>query len=208
MPTRYWISWKKLNIILIVGPPAVGKMAVGLEIAKKTGYKMLHNHGTIELIIPIFEYGSPKFDVLNNEFRQRIFEEVATSDLLGFIFTYVSSFDLDVEKEHMEGITKTFKEQGHNVYYVELYASLSIRLERNKHPLRLDAKPSKRDIELSAERLTKMDKKYVMNSTEEYPFFFQDNYLKIDTTYLSEGETAEKVMSTFGFTTQTNENLL
>ena len=93
-----------MNLILVVGPPAVGKMAVGLEIAKKTGYKLLHNHGTIELLIPIFEFGTPKFDLLNNEFRQRIFEEVATSDLLGFIFTYVSAFNFDEEKINMEKI--------------------------------------------------------------------------------------------------------
>lgn len=194
-----------MNLIMVVGPPAVGKMAVGLEIAQITGYKMLHNHGTIELLIPIFEYGTPKFNVLNNEFRQRIFEEVATSDLRGFIFTYVSSFDLDIEKTHMEGITKTFEKQGHIVYYVELYAPLSIRFERNKHPLRLDAKHSKRDIVQSAERLAKMDKKYVMNSTEDYPFFFQDNYLKIDTTSLSAEKTAKVVLSTFGIPTRTED---
>jgi len=194
-------------MIWIVGPPAVGKMAVGLEIAKKTGYKLLHNHGTIELLIPIFEFGTPKFDILNNEFRQRIFEEVATSDLLGFIFTYVSAFNFNEEKINMEKITKIFKDQGHNVYYVELYAPLSIRLERNKHQLRLDAKPSKRDTEWSAEQLPKMDEKYIMNSTEEYPFFFQENYLKIDNSHLSSEETAEKIMSSFGFNTQTSKTI-
>ena len=197
-----------MHMIMIVGPPAVGKMAVGLEIAKKTGYKLLHNHGTIELIIPIFEYGTPKFNILNNEFRQRIFEEVASSDLPGFIFTYVSSFDLDVEKTHMEGITKTFEEKGHTECYVEFYAPLSIRLERNKHPLRLDAKHSKRDIVQSAQRVAKMDKKYVMNSTEDYPFFFQDNYVKIDTTQLSAEKTAEMVLSTFAIPTRTEEKQL
>lgn len=185
-----------------MGPPAVGKMAVGLEIAKKTGYKMLHNHGSIELLIPIFEYGSPKFGILNNEFRQRIFEEVATSDLLGFIFTFVSAFNLDEEKVYMEEITKIFKDQGHNVYYVELYAPLAIRLERNKHPLRLDVKHSKRDLEWSAKQLPKMEAKYIMNSTDDYPFFFQENYLKIDTSNLSAEETADKIITAFRFTTQ------
>jgi len=193
---------------MIVGPPAVGKMAVGLEIAKKTGYKLLHNHGTIELIIPIFEYGSPKFSILNNEFRQRIFEEVATSDLLGFIFTFVVAFNLDEEKTYMEGIAKTFRDQGHIVYCVELYAPLAIRLERNKHPLRLDAKPSKRNVELSAERLRRMDAKYIMTSNEDYPFFFQENYFKIDTSNLSAEETADKIITAFRLTTHLNENYL
>jgi hypothetical protein len=187
-----------MNFLWIVGPPAVGKMAVGLEIVKKTGYKLLHNHGTIEIIIPIFDYGTPKFHLLNNEFRKRIFEEVATSDLLGFIFTYVSAFNLEEEKEYMEKVTKIFENQGHIVYYVELYAPLEIRLERNKHPLRLDAKASKRDIKWSDESLIKMEKKYPhLNSSDEYPFFFPKNYVKIDNSNLSPEEAADRVIQKF-----------
>lgn len=184
-------------MIWVVGPPAVGKMAVGLEIAKITGYKLLYNHGTIELLIRVFEYGTPKFNLLNNEFRRRVFEEVATSDLLGFIFTYVTAFPLQEEREYMEMVTKIFQDKGHKVHYVELYAPLDIRLERNKHSLRLDAKPSKRDTKWSAEQLVKMDKNYIMNSTEEHPFFFKENYLKIDNSKLSPEETAEQIIREF-----------
>ncbi len=186
-----------MKFLIITGPPAVGKMAVAIETCKKTGYKMLHNHGTIELIIPIFEYGTPKFHILNNEFRKRILEEVATSDLPGFIFTYVTAFHLKEEREYMEFMTKIFKDQGHEVFYVELYASLEKRLERNKHPLRLDKKPSKRETKISDERLLSMEKKYIMNSSEKYPPFFEENYLKIDNSYLSEEETAEQILHEF-----------
>ena len=186
-----------MKFIIITGPPAVGKMAVGIEISKKTGYKILHNHGTIELLIPIFTYGTPKFHLLNNEFRKRIFEEVSTSDLPGFIFTYVTAFSLKEEREHMEHMTKIFTDQGNEVLYVELYATLEKRLERNKTPLRLDMKPSKRDTQLSDKRLLGMEKKYIMNSTKEYPFFFKENYLKIDTTHLSVEEAADLVIHEF-----------
>ena len=36
------------KFILIIGPQAVGKMTVGQELAKMTGYKLFYNHMTIE----------------------------------------------------------------------------------------------------------------------------------------------------------------
>jgi hypothetical protein len=50
-----------MDVIVIFGPPAVGKMAVGMELAAKTGYKLFHNHHTIEFLLNFFEYGSPGF---------------------------------------------------------------------------------------------------------------------------------------------------
>lgn len=195
-----------MNFIWIIGPPAVGKMAVALEICKKTGYKMLHNHGSIELLLPIFPWGHPKFSTLNNEFRRRIFEEVATSDLPGFLFTYVTDFDDEKERGNIEKPTKIFKDQGHSVWYVELYALQSIRLERNKTPLRLDAKPSKRDTKQSDEKLKRWDEEYLhMNSSKSHPFFFQENYIKIDNSNLTAEEVADKVISGFGFKNQMGE---
>ncbi len=187
-----------MNFIWVVGPPAVGKLTVAKKIAEKTGYKYLHNHGTIELLIPIFPWEHPKFQKLNNEFRNRIFEEVATSDLSGFIFTYVTVYDLDEERDYMEKISNIFKSQGHDIFYVELHAPLSIRLERNLHPDRLKAKPSKRDTHLSNQNVIRMDEKYPhLTSSLEYPFFFQKNYLKIDNSHLSPDEVAEHVIQEF-----------
>jgi len=187
-----------MKFVWIVGPPAVGKMAVALEICKMTGFKMLHNHGSIELLVPIFDFGTQKFNKLSNEFRRRIFEEVVTTDLLGFLFTYVTDLDQENERQYMERISKIFSDKGHTVYYVELYAPLSIRLERNRTPLRLDAKPSKRDIKWSNESVIKMDRKYPhMNSSNEYPFFFKENYIKIDNSNLTAREAAEMIVSEF-----------
>lgn len=44
------------NFILIIGPQAVGKMTVGQELSRITGYKLLHNHMTIEMVRLIFDY--------------------------------------------------------------------------------------------------------------------------------------------------------
>ena len=165
-------------LIIITGPPAVGKMAVGLELGKLMGYKLLMNHDTIELILKFFEYGSEKFSKLDGEFRGRILEEVASSDLKGLIYTYVTAMNLESEKTYLEEITKLFNLNGRCVYYVELEADLSERLRRNKSKSRIEAKPSKRDLKASKARLLGLEKKYIMNSNEEYPFCFPKTILK------------------------------
>ena len=80
-------------LVFIVGPPAVGKMTVGHELAGRTGLKLFHNHHSIDLALRFFPFGTPPFHRLVGEFRRRIFEEVAASDLSGLIFTYVWAFD-------------------------------------------------------------------------------------------------------------------
>jgi len=77
-----------MHFIIIFGPPAVGKMTVGTELARLTGFKLFHNHMTIDLVLTFFGFGTPQFSLVG-EFRRRIFEEVAASTLPGLIFTYV-----------------------------------------------------------------------------------------------------------------------
>lgn len=183
-------------LVLLIGPPAVGKMAVGLELAKLSGLKFFMNHDTIELILKFFDYGTPPFRRLDKEFRFRIFEEVAASDLPGLIFTYVTALDANSredEKNYLDAITGVFTEHQHSVYYIELYATLEERLQRNRCASRLAAKPSKRDVAVSEDRLLAMEKKYVMNSTPDFPFHYTQNYLKIDSTSLSALEVAQQI---------------
>lgn len=187
-------------LIFLIGPPAVGKMAVGLELAKLTGFKLFINHDTIELILKFFEYGSSSFNKLDREFRMRIFEEVAGSALPGLIFTYVTALDekhRHAEKKYLEEISHIFTSQYQSVYYVELEASLEERLRRNKCDSRIKAKPSKRNIQESEKRLLEMESKYVMNSNAEHPFHFTQNYMKIETTNLSAAQVAQKIQKHF-----------
>ena len=86
-----------------------------------------------------------------------------------------------------------FRNQSASIYYIELEATLEERLKRNKTELRLEMKPSKRNIEISEKVLLEDEKMYIMNSTEDYPFFFQDNYLKIENTKRSAREVAEMI---------------
>jgi hypothetical protein len=185
-------------LVLIVGPPAVGKMTVGHELAARTGLRLFHNHHTIDLVLRFFEFGSPPFTRLVSEFRRRILEEVAASDLPGLIFTYVWAFDQPTDSASVERFAEIFRTRGGRVLFVELEATQAERLRRNETEFRLAEKPSKRDLEASRRRLLENDAQYRLNSASE--FDGRDDYLRIDTTALSAAETAELIIDRFGMT--------
>ena len=60
------------TLVFICGPPAVGKMTVGLELSALTGIPLFHNHLGIEAVLPVFEFGSPAFNRLVGGLRDLI----------------------------------------------------------------------------------------------------------------------------------------
>jgi hypothetical protein len=183
-------------LVFIVGPPAVGKMTVGHELAARTGFKLFHNHHTIDLVLRFFPFGSPPFTRLVREFRRRIFEEVAASDLTGMIFTYVWAFDHASDDDEVEAFTQIFRARGGRVLYVELEASQEERLRRNETAFRLAEKPFKRDLAASRHQLLELDSKYQLNSRGR--FGGRTDYLHIDNTTLSPADVAERIIEEFG----------
>ncbi len=187
------------TIVVIVGPPAVGKMAVGRELERRTGIPLLHNHMTIDLVLPFFEFGSEPFSRLVGGFRKSIINEVAASDHAGLIFTYVWAFDQISDLSSVEKLLEPFVSGGGRGVFVELYAPLEIRLERNDTPLRLLEKPSKRDVAASRARLIDIDTRHRMNSDGDFPY---EDHLLVDTTKLSVEQTADLVIEHFSLPTR------
>lgn len=185
-----------MKFVIIFGPPAVGKMTVGFELARLTGLRLFHNHMTIDLVLNFFDFGEPQFHELVAEFRRRVFEEVAASDLPGLIFTFVWGLELESDRKYIEKSCAIFREKGAEVYFVELEADLEIRLERNKTEFRLAQKAPKRNIEKSKEHLLETEK-HKMNTSDD--FFYTENYLKIDNTNLSAFDAASVIIEKFGF---------
>lgn len=186
-----------MDFVLLFGPPAVGKMTIGYELAARTGLKMMHNHMTIDLVLNFFPYGSEPFGRLVSQFRRRIMEEVAASDLPGMIFTYVWALDEPGDKADVDAMCQIFRDQGGKCWFVELAASQTTRLERNRTPFRLEQKVSKRDLERSERNLIDLDQRYKMNS--DGTFFYPESYLKLETDGLSAAESAERIIAHFGF---------
>ncbi|EJS76315.1 AAA family ATPase [Bacillus cereus] len=184
-----------MKFIIIFGPQAVGKMTVGQELAKLTDLKLFHNHMTIDLVSPIFDYSTNETKRLVSLFRNEIFEEVSKSNLYGMIFTYVWAFDLQSDWEYINHIVSIFESKGGTVYFVELEADLDERLERNKSPHRLEHKPKKRDIEWSEKNLKDTMEKHRLNSL--HGEIKREEYIKTNNTHLSAQEVAKLIKEKF-----------
>ena len=184
-----------MKFVLIFGPQAVGKMTVGHELEKLTELKLFHNHMTIDLVNPFFDYGTKEGKRLVGLFRQEIFASVAKSDQYGLIFTYVWAFDMKEDWEYVDKVCEIFESKGGTVYFVELEANLDERLERNKSPHRLQHKPTKRDLEWSEQELVKSMDQYRLNSLEGE--IERENYIRINNSNLSATEVAQHIKEHF-----------
>ena len=171
-------------------------MTVGRALAERTGLRLFHNHHSIDLALRFFPFGTESFHRLVRSFRERIFEEVAASDLPGLIFTYVRAFDLPSEEVTLDRYAAPFRARGSRVLCAELAASREERLRRNETALRLAEKPHMRDVAASRARLIQLDADYRLNSGGE--FDGRDDYLRIDNTALEPEVVAEMIVERLG----------
>ena len=75
-------------------------------------------------------------------------------------------FELSGEREYIQGVTKIFEDQGHEVYRIGLKADIEARIDRNQSENRLAHKPSKRDVAWSKRNLIESTEKHRLNSHE------------------------------------------
>lgn len=183
------------TLVIIIGPPAAGKMTVGLELARLTGFKFMHNHQSIEALLPTFPFGSPSFIKLTVQFRQSVFDEVAASDAPGFIFTTAWNLSSAPDRAEIDAYCEPFHRRAARVFFVELDASLETRLIRNRTEPRLQNKASKRDVATSETRLIRNHERWT--STPPAPFPYPESHLKIANDNLAPSEVVQAICDHF-----------
>lgn len=77
-----------MKLIFIYGLPATGKLTVAQHLAAMTGFKVFHNHLVVDLLLSVFDFGSPEFVHLREEIWLSVFEQATRSGLPGMIFTF------------------------------------------------------------------------------------------------------------------------
>lgn len=187
------------ELIVLFGPPAVGKMTVGRTLCARSDFRLFHNHHTIEPLHEIFGQASPAFGTLNAEFRRRVIEEAAAHDVR-LVFTTVWNLGGERDADYIRGLVSPYVERDLPVRFVELYADLPTRLNRNDGVDRLAAKPSKRDLDRSVAHLREREAAFTMNTSPgitlageavlaDFP------HLRLDTTELGPGEAADRILA-------------
>ncbi len=183
------------NIVLIIGPQAVGKMTVGQVLSKEIDYTLFHNHMTIELALALFGYDKNVWKKMNKKFRDEIFEEFSKSNQKGIVFTYCFEFGEHLESEY--AIVTEWMSKFENAYVVELEADIEERLKRNATENRLKNKPSKRNLEWSNKDLLKSTENEKLNSAEGQGEKLFKNYMRINNTNLNPEEVVKLIRKKF-----------
>lgn len=193
-----------MALIVLIGAQATGKMTVGKELEKIIDGKLLFNHQTIDLFAHYLGYNHHTFrlsDMTRKELFRAFVANKGNNTTNSIIFTVLVAFNQAEDRQFLKDIAAIFKKADEDVYFVELVTDLAVRLERNKHELRLDAKPSKRDLEFSENELLSSYKIHQLESVEnELADTFEPlgiNCLKIDNTSLEPEEVALLIKESF-----------
>ena len=184
------------DLIVIIGPQAVGKMTIGEKLKEKIGYTLMTNHDSIEIAIKIFSSNKDAKLKLKSKIREDVFN-ICLENNISIIFTFVVDFNTNEDILYLNELKNKFEKTGGHFYLIELEADLQTRLERNKTPHRLECKPSKKNIEWSEKELIESMNIYRMNSIKDEIKF--ENYIKINNTNLSPNAVCDIIINKFNF---------
>ena len=127
-----------MRLIFLWGLPGSGKLTVAKEVEALTGWKVFHNHLTVDLLMAVFPFGSKEFIELREQIWLSVFEAAAKNGTAGMIFTF--NPESTVRQEFISDTLGVVSQQGGRVEFVEMLCEDSA-LER-----RLDT-PDRRAFE-------------------------------------------------------------
>lgn len=103
--------------MLLYGPPGTGKLTVARELARLSGYRLFHNHLTVDLAASLFPHGSPEYMNYVQHLRSGAFERAAAADV-SLIFTFWNSA---VSQPSVERYRAIVEAHGGEVLFVRLH---------------------------------------------------------------------------------------
>src|SRR5687767_13003653 len=68
----------EMQAIYLYGPMGVGKLTVGRELARLTGFSLLHNHLIADLVTQVFAHETEPYVKLLRQLRENIFTAAAS----------------------------------------------------------------------------------------------------------------------------------
>jgi len=176
-----------MKLLILFGPPAVGKTTVGQIIEQKTNFRLFHNHMATDGVMHIFGKQAPIESQISRLIRETIITEAANAGI-NLIFTYVWNFGHEKGKENIDAYKHAYESRGGEVLFVELKAPLDVRTTRAGHPDRFKFKAHTADPG-EVHRLEQTN-----NFQSPQPFFYPEIYTQIDTTNKTPEQIADEII--------------
>jgi tRNA uridine 5-carbamoylmethylation protein Kti12 len=105
-----------VKLVLLYGPPAVGKLSVAQALAARTRFRVLHNHLLIDLSHALFSWGEQS-RVFARRLREISLDAARVANLSGIILTFVYARDRDT---YILGLGDRAEAQGDEVCLIHL----------------------------------------------------------------------------------------
>ncbi len=107
-----------MQLIFIYGPPAVGKLTVAIELGRITEFPVFHNHLVVDVLLPVFAFGSPPFVDLREAIWMQVVERATREKADGLIFTFCP--ETTVHPDFVNRLTTVVEGTGGEVLPVQL----------------------------------------------------------------------------------------
>jgi shikimate kinase len=167
-----------MRVVYLYGPPGVGKLTVGTELAALTGFRLFHNHLTVNLATAIFPRESPAWVRMIRHVRRHVFAEVMRE---GVDLIYTGVYLGTVEQATaIETMLEPIRAGGGSVAFVQLAC------EREDLVRRVQNESRRRHDKLTDPRV--LLERYDLTAT--VPFA---PHLRLDTTHLSPADAAARI---------------
>ena len=106
-----------MKLVIIYGSEATGKLTIAKQLARKTSFRLFHNHVSIDVAKVLFDFGDAGFSDLIWDVRALIFERAAQQNISGLIFTWAYSHpDFQPYLQRITDIMDRYKADMHFVY--------------------------------------------------------------------------------------------
>lgn len=173
-----------MKLIILYGPPAVGKLTVAKELAKKTGIRLFHNHLSVDLVASIIPFEHKDFWPEVRRIRRRLLKLSAKE---GNNLIYTIAYRHDLDDKNLSEYLKIYEDQGGEICLVHLTARKEEIFKRMKDGSRLNTFKMK-------------DEALLTDHFSKYDFFTPVNgrkSLSIDNSSITPADTADLIIKEF-----------
>ena len=186
-----------MHLLCIIGPPAVGKMTVGRAVCDLTGFRLFHNHMSIEPLLGVFDFDSPSFRRINTLVRREVIAKAVRADLRGLVFSFAIDFDRPSESALLRELVAPVERAGAPIDVVELDAPQEVRLSREGGEDRMDHKRSKRDVDWARAHVVELESRARLTSdpARDGDLLPGHRHLRLDNSHGDARATAERIVA-------------
>lgn len=177
-----------MKLIILYGSPAVGKLTVAKVLAKKTGYKLFHNHLVSDLVESVFAFGTADYANLAERFKLMIIKEAAKQniDLILTLVYGIETLEGKGDERLIKTIVNTVERRGGTSHFIRITCEKEEQVRRlGNNSRKLFKKLTDPDI------LAQIDDQYQLDSK----IISFANALELDTTSLSPQESVQQILA-------------